>query len=141
LNRPASRVRDVDRGLSLARQVVSYTNDVETKRFLEREARKIAPDLKRKSGARYRLNRWREARLAAGVSTTYRDLVKEYVRLNRTQGAFAQIPHVRYVNFVSDFMAAQKEATRADVIRAWHEVKTLNIPKTYRSWAEFKSRS
>ena len=54
-----TEVRDVERGLSLARRVVVYTNDRETKDFLEREALKLAPGMKRKSGARYRLNRWR----------------------------------------------------------------------------------
>jgi hypothetical protein len=137
-NRPAAGAKDVDRGLSLALPVVHYTNDAETKRFLEREARKLAPGLSRKSGARYRLNRWREARLAAGLKTTYKDLVKEYVRLNQTVGAFARIPHVRYIYFLSDFMAA-RSATRADAIKAWHEVKRLDVPKTYRSWV--KSRS
>ena len=55
-----SGVRDVERGLSLDLRVVVYTNDKETKDFLEREALRLAPGLKRKSGARYRLNRWRE---------------------------------------------------------------------------------
>src|ERR1041385_6969595 len=52
-----SGIRDVERGLSLTLPVVSYTNDRETKDFIVREAQKIAPKLKRKSGARYRLNR------------------------------------------------------------------------------------
>src|ERR1043165_2804035 len=53
-----SGVRDVARGLSLKLPVINYTNDKETKDFIVREALKIAPKLKRKSGARYRLNRW-----------------------------------------------------------------------------------
>jgi hypothetical protein len=53
-------IRDVERGLRLDRPVVVYTNDRETKDFLEREARKLDPHVKRKSGARYRLNRCRE---------------------------------------------------------------------------------
>ena len=55
-----SGVRDVERGLSLKLPVVNFTNDRETKDFIVQEALKIAPKLKRKSGARYRLNRWRE---------------------------------------------------------------------------------
>src|SRR2546423_1088185 len=85
--------RDVEKGLSLKLSVVNYTNDEETKDFIVREALKIAPQLKRKSGARYRLNRWRERQIDNGVKITYRDVVKEYVRLNQIQGSFpVQIP-------------------------------------------------
>jgi hypothetical protein len=132
-------IRDVERGLRLDRPVVVYTNDRETKDFLEREARKLDPHVKRKSGARYRLNRWREEQIANGVRLTYGALVKEYVRLNRTAGSFAQIPHVRYINFVSDFMAAEKNATRKDVLKAWKRVKTLDGPKTYNAWVAWRS--
>ena len=97
-------MRDVDRGLSLALRVVVYTNDKATKEFLEREARKLSPGMKRKSGARYRLNRWRENQLTSGVALTYGALVKQYVKLNETEGSFAQIPHGRYINFMSDFL-------------------------------------
>ena len=92
--------------------MVVYTNDKETKDFLEQEAQKLAPGLKRKSGVRYRLNRWREEQLVKGVKLTYGDLVEEYVRLNQTKEPFAQIPIGRYINFVSDFLAAEKGATR-----------------------------
>src|SRR5262245_61217440 len=51
-----SGTRDVERGLKLDLPVVVYTNDKETKDFLEREARKLVSGFKRKSGARYRLN-------------------------------------------------------------------------------------
>ena len=134
-----SGVRDVERGLSLDLPIVVYTNDDETKNFLEREALKLAPGLKRKSGARYRLNRWREDRLAADVKITYRDLVKEYVRLSKTPGPFPHIPHGRYVNFMSDFMAAEPGSTRDHAISAWKKLKTLDLPKDYRSWKKFQS--
>src|SRR5262245_55040689 len=65
--------RDVERGLALDLPVVVYTNDKVTKDFLELEAAKMSPGYKRRSGARYRLNRWREERLARGVAITYRD--------------------------------------------------------------------
>ena len=129
-----SGIKDVERGLSLDLPVILYTNDHETKAFLEREARKLDPAFKRRSGARYRLNRWREEQLTSGVKLTYEDLVREYVRLNQTKEPFAQIPHGRYINFVSDFMAAEKGATRDQVTRAWARLKTLDVPKTYRSW-------
>jgi hypothetical protein len=134
-----SGVKDVERGLSLNLPVVAYTNDRETKTFLEREAQNLAPGLKRKSGVRYRLNRWREEQLVNGVRLTYRDLVEEYVRLNQTMEPFAQIPHGRYVNFVSDFLAGEKDATRARATKAWERLKTLDLPKNYRSWVRFRS--
>jgi hypothetical protein len=90
--------------------------------------------MKRKSGVRYRFNRWREEQLTRGVKLTYQDLVREYVRLNQIKGPFAQIPQGRYINFVSEFMAAEKTATRDQVTRAWARLKKLDAPKTYRSW-------
>ena len=136
----SSRVKDVERGLSLALPVIVYTNDRETKDFLEREARRIAPGLKCRSGARYRLNRWREQKLAKGVAITYRDLVEQYVRLSQSGAPFAQIPHGRYINFVADFFAAEKNATREVVTKAWAELKAMDVPKTYRSWVASKRK-
>jgi hypothetical protein len=133
-------IRDVEKGLSLKLPVVNYTNDKQTKDFLEKEARKIAPHLKRKSGARYRLNRWREEQLTGGIKITYRDLVKQYVKLNQTRERFAQIPHGRYINFISDFFAAEKNATREQALRAWEKIKKMDVPKNYRSWAQLGSR-
>ena len=118
-----------------------YSNDVETKDFLEREAQKLAPGLRRKSGTRYRLNRWREQQLVSGFRLTYRQLVAEYVRLNQAKQPFAQIPHARYINFVSDFLAAAHGATREDAMRAWEKLKKLDAPKDYRSWVKSQSKS
>ena len=126
--------KDVERGLRLDLPVVRYTNDKETKAFLEREARRLDPGMKRKSGARYRLNRWREERLTAGAAITYGDVVREYVWLSQTTEPFAKIPHGRYINFMSDFLAAEKGPTREQVVKAWAQLKTLDIPKDYRSW-------
>jgi len=134
-----SGMKDVARGLRLDLPVVAYTNDKETKDFLERESQKLAPGLKRKSGARYRLNRWREDQLLKGVELTYGDLVEEYVRLNQTTKPFPHIPHVRYINFVADFLAAEKGATREQAIREWMKLKTLELRKDYRSWARHQS--
>lgn len=134
-----SGIRDVERGLSLDLPVVIYTNNRETKSFLEGEAQKLSPGLKRKSGARYRLNRWREKQLVKGVKLTYGDLVREYVRLNQIKESFAQIPHGRYINFISDFLATEKGATREQAIKAWSMLKKLDIPKNYRSWQKFQS--
>jgi len=131
--------KDVERGLRLDLPVVVYTNDKETKNFLERESQKLAPGLKRKSGARYRLNRWREDQLVKGIKLTYRDLVEEYVRLNQTSKPFAHIPQARYINFVADFLAGEKGATREQAIRAWKKLKRLEVPKDYGSWAKYQS--
>jgi hypothetical protein len=133
------KIKDVDLGLSLDLPVAVYTNVKETKDFLEKEAQKMVPGLKRKSGARYRLNRWREEQLTRGLKITYGDLVREYVRLTQTQGSFAQVPHGRYINFVSDFLKADKRATREQAIRAWEKLKTMDAPKNYRSWKKFQS--
>jgi len=128
--------KDAAQGLSLSLPVVRFTNDKETKSFLEKESQKLVPGLKRKSGVRYRFNRWREEQLEKGVKLTYGDLVNEYVRLNQTKQPFAQIPMVCYINFVSDFLAAEKGATRQQALRAWKQVKKLDAPKTYRSWSK-----
>jgi len=129
-------VKDVERGLSLNLPVAVYTNDKETKTFLEREAQKLAPGLKRKSGARYRLNRWREEQLTSGAKLTYGGLVKKYVELNQGKEPFTQIPVRRYIYFMSDFLAAEKGATREQAIEAWKKLKTLDVPKDYRSWVK-----
>jgi hypothetical protein len=131
-----SGVRDVERGLSLKLPVVNFTNDRETKDFIVEEALKIAPKLKRKSGARYRLNRWREQQIENGIKITYRDLVREYVRLNQMQGSFPQVPAPsgRYINFLSDFLAGEKNPTRAQALKAWEQLKKAEIPKNYREW-------
>lgn len=131
--------KDVEHGLRLDLPIVVYTNDKTTKDFLESESQKIAPGLERKSGSRYRLNRWREEQIVKGVKLTYGALVKEYVRLNQTEAPFAHVPMRCYINFVADYLAAEKNITRADAIRAWKKLKTLDIPKDYPSWLKHRS--
>ena len=67
------------------------------------------PLLRIRSGARYRLNRWREEQLAA--------------------------PHGRYINFVADFYADRPTAARAEIIAAWHALKKMDCEKTYAAWS------
>jgi hypothetical protein len=147
VERPTNRaqstrgIKDVERGLTVDLPVAVYTNDPETKQFLEREALKVAPGMKRKSGARYRLNRWREQQIARGREISYGDLVHEYVRLNLTREPFARIPHGRYINFMSDFLAGETGATRAEAVRAWKRLKTMDAPKTYQSWREHQGQN
>ena len=66
----AALPKDVERGLSLKLPVRVYMNDAVTKEFLECESRKLSPGHKQRSGSRYRLNRWREQRMAAGAKIT-----------------------------------------------------------------------
>jgi hypothetical protein len=133
-----SGIRDIEKGLSLKLPIVNYTSNKETKTFIVNEALKIAPYLKRKSGARYRLNRWREDQIDKGIKITYADLVKQYVKLNQLEGSFPQGASGRYINFMSDFLRGEKNATRAHAIRAWKQLKKLNVPKTYRDWKKHR---
>src|SRR5215207_4471354 len=126
-------IRDVDRGLSLDLPVIVYTNDKQTRDFLEREAANLVPGYRRRSGARYRINRWREAQLGGGRRITYRDLVTEYVRLSG-MSTFNRIPHGRYINFCAEFRASRPGATMAQAVAAWKTLKMLDAPKTYASW-------
>lgn len=126
--------RDVERGLALGLQVAVYTNDAETKAFLEREAAKLDPRYRRRSGARYRINRWREDKLAAGARITYRDLIAEYVRLSVSDKPFGKIASGRYINFLAAYLAHESDATHAGARAAWKQLKKLDVPKDYASW-------
>ena len=129
-----SGVRDVDKGLSLDLPVVNYTSNKETKEFIEREAAKLEPGFKRASGTRYLLNRWLEAQLASGKPITYQDLVKQAIELNKTKHGPLRIEDARYINFISDFMAANNKAPREEAVQVWEELKAMDAPKTYESW-------
>jgi hypothetical protein len=126
--------KDLDRGLSLNLRIEHYTSNRETKDFIVREARRVAPEVREKSGVWYRLNRWREEQITNGNRPTYGDLVRQYVALNKLQ-RFDKVPHGRYINFVAEFLTAEKNVTRADAIAAWGELKSMDIPKNYASWA------
>lgn len=130
--------KDLEKGLSLELPVVNYTSNKQTKDFIVSEAKKIVPDLRKKSGARYRLNRWREEQLTNGTGITYRDLINKYIELNQQEGSFAQVPTVCYINFLSDFLKNEKNTTREQGIAAWKELKKMDIPKTYNAWKNVK---
>jgi hypothetical protein len=131
-------VKDLERGLTLKLRIENYTSNRETKAFIVEQARRIAPDVRPKSGAWYRLNRWREERITSGARPTYGDLVRQFIALNEVQ-RFERIPIGRYNNFVADFLAA-KRGTRAEAIAAWEELKKLDVPKDYASWVKARSR-
>ena len=115
--------RDVDEGLALDLPVGHYTGNTETKDFILREARRIDPNFAPKPGTRYLLNRWREEQLANGRRITYRDLVRQAIALNQTKRRPLRIEHARYINFISDFTAANRGATRVQAIAAWNALK------------------
>jgi hypothetical protein len=121
-------VKDVERGLHMKLRIENYTSNRETKDFIVAQARVLAPDVREKSGVWYRLNRWREEQIMSGEHPTYGDLVRQYIVLNKMQ-RFERIPHGRYINFVADFLEADKRATRAEAIAAWTELKELDIRK------------
>ena len=127
--------KDLERGLSLNLRIEHYTSNRETKDFIIRQARKVAPEVREKSGVWYRLNRWREGQITNGNRPTYGDLVQQYVALNRME-RFDKVPHGRYINFVAAFLAAEKSGTRSDAIAAWAKLKTMDIPKDYASWVK-----
>ena len=137
---PKQGPRDVDRGLHLDLPVVHYTSNKETKLFIEREAAKIQPGFNRASGTRYLLNRWREEQIAAGCRITYRDLVLQAIALNESKRGPLRVEHARYINFISDYMADNNGAAHDDAVRAWHEVKAMDAPKTYAAWVRLARR-
>jgi hypothetical protein len=132
--------RDVDRGLRLELPVVHYTSNRETKLFIEREAAKIRPDFQRAPGTRYLLNRWREEQIAAGRKITYRDLVLQAIALNENKRGPLRIEHARYINFIADYMADNHGASHGDAVKAWHEIKAMDAPKTYAAWSRLARR-
>ena len=132
-------IKDLERGLTLKLRIQNYTSNRETKNFIVEQARRMAPDVREKSGVWYRLNRWREDQITRGARPTYGDLVRQYIVLNRMP-RFERVPHGRYINFVADFLKAGKAATRADAIAAWNELKKLDVPKDYASWVKARAK-
>jgi hypothetical protein len=131
--------KDLERGLSVKLRIEHYTSNRETKDFIVREAGKVAPEVREKSGVWYRLNRWREEQITNGNRPTYGDLVKQYIALNKVE-RFDKIPHGRYINFVAAFLAGEKTGTRSDAIAAWAELKTMDSPKDYASWVKARRK-
>ncbi len=131
--------KDVERGLHLKLRIENYTSNRETKDFIIEQGHRMAPAVRKKSGVWYRLNRWREEQITSGARPTYGDLVRQYIVLNKIQ-RFERIPIGRYNNFVADFLAADKKATRAEIIAAWYALKKLDVPKDYASWVKARAK-
>src|SRR5207248_62547 len=100
-------VKDLERGLTLNLRIERYTSNRKTKDFIVQQARKADPDVREKSGVWYRLNRWREEQITDGNRPTYGDLVQQYIALNKVE-RFDKVPHGRYINFIAEFLAAEK---------------------------------
>jgi len=132
-------IPDLERGLTLRRRIEHYTSNRGTKDFIIEQARRMAPEVRVKSGVWYRLNRWREQQITAGRRPTYGDLVRQFVALNRT-AQFEKIAQVRYINFLAAFHAADTSATRADALAAWATLKKLDVPKDYASWVRTRPK-
>ena len=132
-------LKDVERGLHLKLRIENYTSNRETKDFIIEQGRRMAPDVRKKSGVWYRLNRWREEQITSGARPTYGDLVRQYIVLNKMQ-RFERIAIRCYNYFVADFLAADKKATRAEIIAAWNELKKLDVPKDYASWVKARAK-
>ena len=133
-------VKDIDLGLTTSLPIVHYTSNKQTKNFIRTEANKLAPGLKIKSGVWYRLNRWRDEQITKGKTITYGDLINQFIKLNQTSEKFEKVPVGRYINFISDFLANEKNATRQKAIKEWKTLKTLNVEKNYESWKQHKKK-
>ena len=132
-------VKDVERGLHVKLRIENYTSNRETKDFIVKQARMMAPGVRERSGVWYRLNRWREEQITSGKHPTYGNLVQRYVALNKMP-RFDRIPYRCYINFVADFLEADTRATRAEAIAAWTELKELDVPKDYVFWVEARAK-
>jgi hypothetical protein len=132
-------VKDLERGLSLKRRIGNYTSNRQTKDFIVEPARRMAPEVRAKSGVWYRLNRWREAQVTSGKHPTYGGLVRQYITLNQVE-RFEKIPHGRYINFLAAFLAVEQGKTHADAIAAWTVVKAMDVPKDYASWVKARKK-
>lgn len=55
-----SGLKDLDMGLTRQLPIINYTSYRQTKQFIKTEATRLSPELKIRSGAWYRLNRWRD---------------------------------------------------------------------------------
>jgi hypothetical protein len=129
--------KDLDIGLATSLPIINYTSNKQTKNFIKTEAQKIEHDLKIKSGVWYRLNRWRDEQLTKGKKITYGDLINQFIQLNQTDGKFEKVPVGRYINFLSEFLANEKGATKKQAIKVWEQLKKIDIPKDYKSWKKY----
>lgn len=132
--------KDLDVGLTTSLPIINYTSNKLTTNFIMTEANKLAPELKIKSGVWYRLNRWRDEQITKEKKITYGDLISHFIELNQTEKKFEKVAVGRYINFLSDFLANEKGATRQQAISEWEKLKKLDIEKDYKSWQRYKTK-
>ncbi len=132
--------KDLDMGLTTSLPIINYTSNKQTTNFIKTEANKLTPGLKIKSGVWYRLNRWRDEQITKEKKITYGDLINQFIDLNQTEKKFEKVVVGRYINFLSDFLANEKGATRQQAINEWKKLKKLDIEKDYKSWKRYKTR-
>src|SRR3989337_592340 len=130
--------KDLEKGLTISLPIINYTSNKQTKNFIKTEANRLAPGMKFKSGVWYRLNRWRDGQITKGQKITYGDLINEFIQLNQPESKFEKVRVGRYINFLSEFSAKEKGATRQQAINEWKKIKTLDIEKDYKSWKQYK---
>ena len=136
-NTEKSKVKDTESDLSMNLSIVNYINNKKTKDFILKKALEIDPELPKKTGCKYWLNRWREEQIKKGNKITYGDLVREYVSLRQSKEKFPQIPSTKFNNFISDYLV-NKEGTKKQALKEWKKLRGLKIPKTYSSWKKYK---
>ena len=119
--------------------VENFSNKKETWEFIHSEMDKQIPGLQPKSGAKYWLNRWIENKLSDGEKITYDDVVCEYIYLNKTEGKLPQIPSCKFNNFISDYLANEKNGTRKDALEKWNKLKDMKVKKDYITWKKNKN--
>ena len=117
--------RDFEKSqLKMDTVVNNYCSNKITKTFIKTEALKIHPNLPKKSGVWYWINRWREEQLEK-TSITYGDIVHQFIELSNKKERLPRIPSTKFNNFISDFLEANK-GSRAEAIIAWEELKETN---------------
>ena len=131
-----SRNRDI---LNSHTYVENFSNEKETWEFIHSEMDTRMPGLKPKSGAKYWLNRWIEDKLSHGEKINYNDVICEYIRLNKTEGKLPKIPSCKFNNFISDYLANEKNATRKEALDAWNKLKDMKAKKDYITWEKNKN--
>src|SRR5262245_44083353 len=122
-------LRAFENGYWYQTELVEFGKNRVTKGFIRREATRKNPGIREKSGVWYRRSRWREAHVAKRT-VTYGELIDQYMSLNRLE-RFEQIRQGTYINFLADYFAAEKDASRENAIAAWKKLKKMDVPKTY----------
>ena len=129
--------KDLERGLSLNLRIEHYTSNRETKDFIIREAGRLAPEVREKSGVWYRLNRWREEQITNGRRPTYGDLVRQYVAWELLNGYTDLKPGKVALRVVREFapLVERVADSRAEDWRIIPALESAAVEK----WAEITS--